>query len=498
MSRIKNIDKSPFAKYSAEEEFEIIDEIYYEPRYYNELLELLSSGVSRFILGQRGQGKSATIYKLFNDLSRNQTLPLLITRYDGIPLIKNENFLLYRIMQAMTIGIARHLFENKKAKKNLSKSQQERLSFFIELFYEEYCSSIFIESAKVIKKKKSHNVWSRFFNKNILGILNTIINGTVNITSTLIKSSIGLEEGNKELVYKEYIKEVEPKTIASHKMEEVASWNRDRLLKMLNFLIETAKSLNFESIVILFDQIDEFQEINSDVEKVTDFAIEILSDTDLLYSEKLSIVFSLWSEVKRSLNRRGIRFDKFKEIDIRWRNEELEPLINHRLNYFSIDKLNPVSLESLIPGENLRRTIIELADHSPRSLIRLLGEIYNEDYQEKNIVEFSQTAISKGLITFCTKFDYESQQPSKTGKRSDLINWIEKALRIRKHTFTIDDINNAFSQKTGISIKHIEEMTKLNLIKESYNKTFDGHTLYDIVDPKLKYLISRGVLKLDK
>jgi hypothetical protein len=498
MSRIHNIDKSPFAKYSAEEELEILDEIYYEPRYYNELLELLSSGVSRFVLGQRGQGKSATIYKLFNDLSKNHTLPLLITRYDGIPLTKNENFLLYRIMQAMTIGIAKHLFENKKAKNKLAKLQQERLSFFIELFYDEQCSSTFIDSAKAIRKKKSHNYWSRFFNKNILGLLNTIINGTVNVTSSLIKSTIGLEDGNKELVYKEYIKEIEQKSIESHTIEEVANWERDKLLKMLNFLIETAKSLEYESIVILFDKIDEYQEINSDVEKVTDFAIEILSDTDLLYSEKLSIVFSLWSEVKRSLNRRGIRFDKFKEIDIRWRTDELEPLINHRLKSFSIDKSNPVTLLSLIPNENDRKTIIELADHSPRALIRLLGEIYNEDYQEKNIVSFSATSISKGLITFCTKFDYESQQPSKTGKRSDLINWIERALRIRKHTFSIEDMNQSFSHKTSVSIKHIEEMIKLGIVKDSYNKTHDGASLYDIVDPKIKYLISRGVMKLDQ
>lgn len=498
MSRIYNIEKSPFAKYSAEEEQEIIDEIYYEPKYYNELLELLSSGVSRFILGKRGQGKSATIYKLFNDLSKNHTLPLLITRYDGIPLTKNENFLLYRIMQAMTIGIAKHLFENKKAKKKLTNLQEEKLSFFIELFYEEHCSSIFIESAKIIKKKKNQNFWSRIFNRNILGILNTIINGTVNISSSFIKNSIGLEDGNKEIIYKEYIKEIKPQEISKLTILEVSNWDRGKLLKMLNFLTETAKSLDYESIVILFDQIDEFQEINSDVEKVTDFAIEILSDTDLLYSEKLSIVFSLWSEVKRSLNRRGIRFDKFKEIDIRWRIDELEPLINHRLKFFSIDKSNPVTLKSLVPDINDRQTIVELSDHSPRALIRLLGEIYNEDYKERNITSFSTNAISKGLITFCSKFDYESQQPSKIGKRSDLINWIERALRIRKHSFTLADVNKTFSIKANISIKHIEEMIKLNIIEESYEKTNEGFTIYNIVDPKIKFLISRGILKLDQ
>jgi hypothetical protein len=281
-------------------------------------------------------------------------------------------------------------------------------------------------------------------------------------------------------------------------MQEVASWERDKLLKMLNFLVETTNSLGYESIVILFDKIDEFQEINSDVEKVTDFAVEILSDTDLLYSDRLSIVFSLWSEVKRTLNKRGIRFDKFKEIDIRWRTEELESLINYRLKYFSIDKTKVVTLDSLIPDANSKRTVLDLADHSPRSLIRLLGEIYNEDYKENNLLSFTPTAISKGLVTFCTKFDYESQQPSKTGRRSDLISWMNRALRIRKSIFCIEDLNQVYSQKTNISTKYIEDMMKLGIIKESYDRTLDNLAIYEIVDPKLKYLISRGVMELDQ
>jgi len=79
-----------------------------------------------------------------------------------------------------------------------------------------------------------------------------------------------------------------------------------------------------------------------------------------------------------------------------------------------------------------------------------------------------------------------------------LINWIERALRIRKHSFTLADVNKIFSIKANISIKHIEEMIKLNIIEESYEKTNEGFTIYNIVDPKIKFLISRGILKLDQ
>lgn len=497
-NRIQNLSKSPFAQYSAEEELEIIENIYFYPKYYSELIELLSSGVSRFILGKRGQGKSATIYKLFNDLSKNHTLPLLITRYDDIPLTKNENHLLYRIMQSISLGLAKHLFENHKDVRKLSKLQKQKLSFFIELFYDEHCASTFIESAKIIRKRKFTNGWRKLFNHNFLALLNTIINGTVNISSQIVKQSAGLDNSNESGIFVEYIKELPQKPINAYGIDEVASWDRSKLLSMLNVLIECTKTLEYNSIVILFDQIDEFQKINGDVDKVTDFTIEILSDTDLLYSSKLSIVFSLWSEVKRSLNKRGVRFDKFKEIDIRWRTEELEPLINKRLEHFSIDKKKPVTLSTLVPDENERRIILDLADHSPRSLIRLLGEIYNEDYQQKSLISFTPSAISYGLINFCRKYDYESQNPSKQSRGGDLVNWINRLLRIRKTLFNIDDLNNTFIQKSPTSIKHVESMMKLNLVKANLMKSPQGEALYEVVDPKIKFLISRNILELDQ
>ena len=64
MSRINNISNHPFAQYSAEEESDI-EAIYYKQQYYQELLDLTKNGVSRFILGQRGQGKSATILPFY-------------------------------------------------------------------------------------------------------------------------------------------------------------------------------------------------------------------------------------------------------------------------------------------------------------------------------------------------------------------------------------------------------------------------------------------------
>lgn len=102
MCRIYNLRVEPFTKYSAEEELDLIDELFYRPSFYNELLNLLGQGNSRFIIGQRGQGKSMIIHKLLNDLRNKNSLTVLLTRYDDIPLVDNETHFLYKIAESIT------------------------------------------------------------------------------------------------------------------------------------------------------------------------------------------------------------------------------------------------------------------------------------------------------------------------------------------------------------------------------------------------------------
>ena len=266
---------------------------------------------------------------------------------------------------------------------------------------------------------------------------------------------------------------------------------------MLDFLIACSKSLGYKSIIVLFDKIDEFQKLSGDLDRITKFALEILTDTELLLSDKIAIVFSLWSEIQRSLNVQGVRFDKFRPVDIRWSKEDLIPLINKRLLYFSDNKIVPVTFESLIKDPRDQALVLKLADCSPRSLIMLLSTIYNEPGCSKDQIAFNKTAISNGTLRFCRTFDFESLRPSKLGRRNDYYNWINRILRIRKTTFSISDINGVFRQKSPTSQKHIEEMVKLGLIKENFVRDENEEIQYDVVDFRIQHLISRGITSID-
>ena len=123
MCKIQNINDNPFARFSAEEE-EDLPSIFVKPRYYDALKSNAKQGNSRILVGQRGLGKSATIHMLFEDLKANGTLPLLITRYEEIPLSNNKGYFLYKIVQALTKRLIEHLYKNRKDAKLLSKDEE--------------------------------------------------------------------------------------------------------------------------------------------------------------------------------------------------------------------------------------------------------------------------------------------------------------------------------------------------------------------------------------
>lgn len=218
----------------------------------------------------------------------------------------------------------------------------------------------------------------------------------------------------------------------------------------------------------------------------------------ILYTRDLSIVISLWSEVKNKLNTKHIRFDKFKEIDIRWQGDELAKLLNKRLYYYSDNKSRPVSFESLIPDDHDREVVLRLAAGSPRALITLMSYIESAEQSEDPICDFSADAVSNGCMTFCKRFDYISQNPSRTGKGNDLKAWINKILRMRLPNFTAKQYSEFYKDITVKNVtKHIEQMVKLNLIRDSILPSDDGKPMYQVVDPRIVHMISRGILEIE-
>ncbi|WP_233901681.1 hypothetical protein, partial [Tenacibaculum piscium] len=252
------------------------------------------------------------------------------------------------------------------------------------------------------------------------------------------------------------------------------------------------KKTYYKSSVVLFDKVDEFQELNQDIHKIANFTEDILTDTELLLQNDIAIAFSLWSEVKPILSKK-VRFDKFKEIDISWKKTNMEPLIDKRILHFTG---NTRRFDSLFESKIDIQNIIEISNKSPRDLISCLSDIY--DYQTSNEISevFETKNVSKGLIKFATRYDYLSIYPSRTGRNRDVISMINMILRTRKIDITVKDLNLTYNRKTKWSLSNLENMVKYKLVEQDSKLGINGEKLYRVLDPKLIHLIKRGVTNL--
>lgn len=484
--------KNPFSKFSAEEEIEFHNEIFFEPTFYQTLLDDLKSGTSRFILGQRGHGKSSIIHKLKTDLDKAQILTIIIDRFDEISLTDNKIELLNLILQEFVTKYVLFLDKNKDYLKKLKKEDKEVLCLLIKLFFQPLTRTEYENRYDNIKKIKTKNGIINLFNK-VVKPANSLIGTGILITSKLISDSLKLSDLETNTAYTEFLTEMDNVDITATLQEQQLKKSKRHLKELLNRLNTISKKTYYKSSVVLFDKVDEFQDLNQEINKIAQFTEGILTDTELLLQNDIAIAFSLWSEVKPILSKK-VRFDKFKEIDISWKKSNMEPLMDKRILYFSG---NTRSFSSLFDDQSDLENVITISNKSPRDLISCLSDIYDFQTSKDNSPIFESDSVSKGLIKFAKRYDYLSMYPSRTGKNKDVISMINLILRTHKINLTILDLNSTFNQKTRWSQGKLEGMVKYKLVEEDSRLGPNGEKIFTVLDPKLMHLIKRGITNLE-
>ena len=180
-------------------------------------------------------------------------------------------------------------------------------------------------------------------------------------------------------------------------------------------------------------------------------------------------------------------------------SKELIKLLNKRLAYFSTNISSPVSFDQLVPNQYDRDKIIEIADRSPRTLIKLLGDIYMQQ-EDLKLNQFEDLAISTGIISFCKRFDYESINPNRSGGTSSLYSWIDKLLKVKLIKFTVEDINRTynFGPKTNKANNYVKEYIRLGLVAQTDVFTDNDELIYEVLDPRIRHLMVSGITSLDQ
>lgn len=403
----------------------------------------------------------------------------------------NKIELLNLILQEFVTKYVIFLSKNKFYLKHLDEEEKDALSLLIKLFFKTLTKTEYLNKYDKISPVKTKKWWIKLYNK-LVKPTNSLLNTGLLITSQLISESLGLNGSSPKNRNTQFFEEFAEIDISASENELTLKKNKRHLKELLNKLNTITKKTYFKSSVVLFDKVDEFQDLEQDIHKIAGFTEDILTDTELLLQNDIAIAFSLWSEVKPILSKK-VRFDKFKEIDISWKKKDMLPLINKRVLHFSGNRRQ---FESLFENSTDIEEVISISNNSPRDLISCLSDIY--DYQTTNPESnyFESSNVSQGLIKFAKRYDYLSLYPSRTGKNKDVDSTIGKILRLRNTEFSVEDVNNMFNQKTRNSQKWIEQMLRYRLIVIDDRLGAKGEKIYNVTDPKIKHLITRNITSI--
>lgn len=476
-----------FSKFSAEEELNYLDKVYVAPKYFNSLYTNLREASSRFIIGSRGSGKTALIIQLKKALDENQIFTFLLDNFENIPIKNNEKYFLLEIIQGIISDYSLVLSKNPKLLKKLDKYEKEKLSFFVQEFFKTLSKREYLTRNDSIKRFKTKNRFIDFYNNILNKPINYLVSGGVELVSDMISKSLKLPSISNDDFYKNYVPEI--KTSSPQRKMTIDDFDYNSLKGILIDLSKIIKKTGYFNVVILIDKIDENRNLKGAINDVCSFVEEILKDTNLLMQNDFSLVFSIWDEVRNVLASRGVRFDKFRPIDVTWTNEEISEIINRRIRYFSE---KPKKLEDFLVDTNEKDAIIELANFSPRDLFHLLSTIYDEQSViDSEATFFSREAITKGKLKFCKEYEYYALFPSNRSSKEDVFRNINRLLRTGKKVLKANDIA-AVHKVSGVTANsYIKIMTDFNFIKMT-----DEQYVYQINDPKIAYLIENSVSEI--
>lgn len=476
-----------FSKFSAEEELEYLDKVYVTPKYFNSLYTNLKDASSRFIIGSRGSGKTALILQLKNALDNNNVFTFLLDNFESIPTKSNEKHFLYEIIQGIISDFSLNLSKNPSLLKKLDKYDKEKLSFFIQEFFKTLSKREYLSRNNTIKRFKTKNVLIDFYNNILNKPINYFVSGGIELVSDMISKSLKLPNLSNQDFYKNYIPEI--KKFAPGKKLSIEEFDYNSLKGILIDVCKIIKKTGYVNVVILLDKIDENRNLKGSINDICTFIEEVLKDTNLLMQTDFSLVFSIWDEVRNVLASKGVRFDKFRPIDVTWTNEEISEIINRRIKYFSD---TPKKLEDYLVDVSEKNRIIELANSSPRDLFHLLSTIYDEQSLiDSNLKYFSRAAINNGKLKFCKDYEYYALFPSNRNSKEDVFRNINRLLKTGRTVLRANDLAAALKVSAGTANSYIKIMSDYNFIKMT-----EEQYVYKIIDPKINHLIENNTVEI--
>ena len=227
---------------------------------------------------------------------------------------------------------------------------------------------------------------------------------------------------------------------------------------------ETIKSIDVDSVYVLIDRVDETELTGNDSKASFRLIEPLIKDLELLEMKDIGYKFFLWNELEPYYIR-SARPDRIPQFELNWTSEELEKIIQLRLQAFS-SKEKVIKFDDLFSStikKEAVKDLVKIFSHgSPRDMIRICRQMVVEQLRlNSNSNSIDSDAITNGLNTFCI-------QRTKEVISKDILEELQKVHRL---DFTVNYVaSNVFkisknAARSKISIwlntgflKHIDDI----------------------------------------
>ncbi|MCW7471716.1 P-loop ATPase, Sll1717 family [Leptospira kanakyensis] len=446
---------NPFQYTNADQEYSSISDYFISPDYFEDLWGDPKLPISNIILAPRGTGKTAQRIMIEKRAMQENVLAITYTSHDLSAFNNLDkvdiNYHFELLNRLILIGLYTKIFELSKEKFETNFTFEERQFLFMlaKLYLYKTPSSFPTQAISSLKTipDRALDVWKSFSEP----VSKIIQNITKSQGFEVDISKIKVDDYNYKMSHKDNLKN----------------------------LIDLSKKLNFTSIYILVDKVDEQDKTGNDPSQSFKLISPLLKDLEVLEMKGLAFKFFLWDALSNDISKYS-RPDRVPVYELEWSTDELKKLLNKRVQYFSENKIENIS--TIFETEEDFNMVLTFGERSPRDCIRILSRAITEQNKLNDKVKYiSKEALHEGIEHFIKQ------------KTSELIpnpNSITHLKKVGSVTFTIEGL---VSKKVGSGASAVRNIinpwTKFNLAKkigiESKSKVSRSVNLYSYIDSRI-------------
>jgi GTPase SAR1 family protein len=471
----------PFSTFTTEHESDIAKKIFVSQGEYDPIIDAFKAERNIILLGERGSGKTAILEDFKRFLRKKKTLITTIHDYSAIGKETNSAEIYRLLISNFIIDLFTIIAKNPLKLYKLNREEKILLSYLVSEFLQPVSQNLLKDKVSKIQIP----IWTRLayyiYNKTRtpLNIGGTVIK---NITyQYLLKHFTMLPPLENEGQIQEFFPELKLNV-------DNDFFNQDISFQLLKKIGDISDKLGFHKPTIFLDRLDEDPRFENDAEVISDFITPFLTDGNLLSIENFQLVFFVWSTPFRFIEDK-VRTQKYYCPALRWSKNDLEKLLNKRLEVYSDNTLSNYKklFDSAIIEDDLNK-IFELANSNPRDLIHILKILFEEQFRTNaNINKFNKEILNQALTKFVLDFNYFEYYPRKSNARAnsmDIYSYAAHLLKLDSEEFSKNKLNEQAG--TGSSTpNYVVGMEKIGLIENVRQEK--GNAVYKIKDPKIVF-----------